>query len=150
MSFIGLKSYGYGEVKAKLRTSAQKVPDHAARSMRTSAKKIALLAKLQCPHETGALEDSIHLEEMINEGNRRLMIDVVAGGMSDGVDTDKYAVLIHENYESIGKPGPGTLAKMAANPGVVIGSKFVERAVDNSEERLIKAMIQVVTEVIVE
>jgi hypothetical protein len=147
MTFGTIKHTGIGTIKAKLRNIAQKVPDHAARTMRQGAENIVVMAKLQCPHDKGALEDSIHAEEMINEGNKRLAIDIVAGGVVDGVDVDQYAVQIHEHYEDV-KPGPNTLAKMAANPGVVIGSKFIDRAVDNSEAPLIAKMIEATVQVI--
>lgn len=152
MSFGSIKSFGIGEVKARLRNIAQKVPNHGARTMRSEADKIEKLSKLQCPHDDGRLEDSIHQEVMTDEGNKRLVIDIVAGGEIRGRDVDDYAVLIHENYEGQLKHGPGvnTLAKMAANPGVVIGSKFIERAVDAREEPLTKAMIQAIVEVIEE
>ena len=145
-----IKVEGVGQVKAMLRNVAQKSFPHAARTMRTGADKIVVLSKLQCPHDDGELEDSIH-QEVMDDGNRRLAIDIVAGGTVRGIDVDQYAVIIHENYEGQLKHGPGknTLAKMAANPGVVIGSKFIQRAVDASEEPLVKKMIEtIVTEVL--
>jgi len=152
MSFAKATITGVGQVKARLRNIAEKVPDHAARTMRTIAAKIEKQSKLQCPHDDGELEDSIHQEVMIDETNRRLVIDIVAGGVVRGVDVDQYAVIIHENYEGQLKHGPGknTLAKMAANPGVVIGSKFIQRAVDDAEPKLVKATIEAITTAVTE
>jgi len=151
MSFGNIKVEGIGQVKAMLRNVAQKAFPHAARVMRSAADNVEKMSKLQCPHDDGELEDSIHQEVMTDDGNRRLAIDIVAGGVVRGVDVDEYAVIIHENYEGQLKHGPGinTLAKMAANPGVVIGSKFIQRAVDAEEPRLEKSMLQaIVTEVL--
>lgn len=146
MSFGNIKSFGVGSVKAMLRNVAERAPPHAARVMRTWADKIETKSKLQCPHDDGELEDSIHQEVMRDEGNKRLVIAIVAGGVVRGVDVDEYAVLIHENYEGQLKHGPGkhTLEKIAANPGVVIGSKFIQRAVDEAKPRLVEETIQAV------
>jgi hypothetical protein len=141
MSFGKIKVEGVPQLKTKLRNIAQKVPDHAARVMRSASVNIVTLSQLQCPHDKGNLEESIHSEE--KKDGRRLAIDIVAGGTVNGENIDDYATLIHENYESM-KPGPNTLAKMAANPGILIGSKFIQRAVDASDERLRKSMIEAI------
>jgi len=99
---------------------------------------------LYAPVDDGQLERSIHLEKGY-EDNGRLMIAVVAGGMVDGINVDAYAALIHENYESM-KPGPNTIAKRDANPGVYVGGKFLDRAAKDSAEKLEKAIIKVVTD----
>lgn len=141
---MGLKIFGADKVVAFLRNMALKVPDHARRTMHKSADEIVIRAKLFCPHDTGALEDSIHKE--VGYGVRgRLEVDIVAG---EGLD---YATMIHENYENVVQhPGPGTEAKMAANPGVVIGSKFVTRAVDEQAPKMAPKMIEAIQTIIVD
>lgn len=128
--------YGAEALVALLRNVAVKVPDHARRTMHRGADLIVERAQLFTPVETHALEQSIH-KEVGFEGNRRLTIDVVAG---EGLD---YASLIHENYESM-HPGPGTIAKREANPGVYIGEHFLTRAVDEQAPKLEKMVIEAV------
>jgi hypothetical protein len=142
MSFIGLKATGIEEVKTQLRYAATKVPDNARKIMHRAADKIVQESKLNAPVDDGELEDSIH-KEIGYEGRGRLKIDIVAGGVIRGVDVDRYAVIIHENYEGTLKKGPGknTIAKMMANPGRIVGSKFIQRAVDKQRPKLMAAMI---------
>src|SRR4029077_19140389 len=97
---------------------------------------------LNAPDDDGQLESSIHLEKGY-EDNGRMMSALIAGGIVDGIKVDAYATLIHENYESM-KPGPNTIAKRDANPGVYVGGKFLDRAADDSAEKLEKALIKVV------
>lgn len=144
---IKSKVTGFDEVKVELRNLAEKSHDHAARTMRRAANRIVKRAQDYVPQDKGNLEASIHVETMKDE-RRRLAIDVVAGGVVNGVDTDRYAMLIHEHYESIlggkyGKgPSPGTLAKMAKHPGKV-GSKFLERAAKEEEPSILSKVIEV-------
>jgi hypothetical protein len=131
---------GFDQVMAQLRNAATKVPDNARKVMHRQADKIVELAKLMAPHDTGELEDAIH-KEISYEGRGRLVIDIVCGGTIRGVDVDRYAAEIHENYESM-KPGVGTIAKRAANPGIYVGGKFLERALNESLPKLNKALIE--------
>jgi hypothetical protein len=130
---------GVDEVILQLRNLAETVPDKARKTLHRGADEIVKLAKLQAPVDKHNLEDSIH-KEVKYEDNRRLAIDVVAGGEVNGVDVDQYAAMIHEHYSSM-KPGKNTIAKMAANPGVIVGEKFLERAYEKIEEKLNKDMI---------
>jgi hypothetical protein len=68
-----------------------------------------------------------------------MAVDIVVGGEVRGVDVDQYAMLIHENYRGM-NPGKGTLAKQAANPGRIVGEKFLERAVDDQMPKIIAQM----------
>jgi hypothetical protein len=142
MSFGRIRVSGAKEVAAELRYKATKVPENARKVMRRAADRIVKEAKLNAPVDDHELEDSIH-KEISYEGRGRLKIDIVAGGVIRGVDVDRYAVVIHENYEGTLKKGPGagTIAKQIANPGRVIGSKFIQRAVDAERPKLMKAMI---------
>lgn len=130
---------GIDELVANFRYLADKVPENARKTFHRETDKIVKEAKLNTPVDDGELEDSIH-KEVGYEQRGRLKIDIVAGGVVRGVNVDRYAVLIHENYESM-KPGPNTLAKRAANPGRYVGGKFLERAVDDGNKKLQKAMV---------
>jgi hypothetical protein len=135
---------GLDQLLITLQHGGEKVKDNARKVMKREADKIQERAVLYAPVDDGQLERSIHLEKGY-EDNGRLMIAVVAGGIVDGINVDAYAALIHENYESM-KPGPNTIAKRDANPGVYVGGKFLDRAAKDSAETLEKAIIKVVTD----
>lgn len=136
----GMRIKGGDELIAAFRYCAEKVPDHARRTMQNVTDKIVILAKLQTPHDTGDLEDSIH--KVVNRGERgRLEIDIVGG---EGLD---YAAEIDQNYSHMGI-GPGTFAKMEANPGIDIGEDFIGRAVDFYAEKLPEEIFQVTMQTI--
>lgn len=129
---------------ATMRNIAVKVPDHARRTMNRGADLIVERAQLFTPVDTHALEQSIHKETGF-EGRGRLTIDIVAGGGA----IDDYASEVHENYEHM-HPGPGTIAKREQNPGVYIGEKFLTRAVEEQEPKLVKMMIETIVNVMIE
>lgn len=142
--FVSLNAEGIEAVILRLRNLAQTVPDNARKVMHRGADRIVKEAKLNVPVDTHNLEESIRKE--VDYGFRgRLKIDITCGGEVNGVNVDQYAVIVHENYEGMLKhgPGPGTLAKMAANPGRIIGSKFLERALEAERDKLNRAMIGV-------
>lgn len=134
-----IKQFGCEELVAQFRSLAKKVPDNARKVMHRETDKIVERARLFAPRDDGELEQAIH-KVIGYEGRGRLKIDIEVGGIVNGVNVDRYAALIHENYESM-TPGPGTVAKRAANPGVRIGSKFLTRAIKESMPKLNKALI---------
>lgn len=137
---------GADQVFVALRNTADRVSATARKTMHRGADQIVREAKLNTPHDDGELEDSIKKEVAYGERGR-LQIDVVCGGIVRGVNVDNYAMEVHENYEGMLRhgPGPNTLAKMNANPGRYIGSKFLERARAAVAPKLIRDMIQAVT-----
>lgn len=139
-----MKVSGLDELFVKLVHGATKVKDNARKVMHRQGDAIQKRAVLYAPVDEGFLEKSIHVEKGY-EDNGRLVIAIVAGGIVEGKNVDAYAALIHENYESM-KPGPNTIAKRAANPGVYIGGKFLDRAANDSKEKLEKALIKAVTD----
>jgi hypothetical protein len=143
---MGMKTTGANELAAALFSKAKKVPDNARKVMHAQAKIIVREAKLNAPVDDRELEDSIAIKKSYEERGR-LRIEIVAGGVVRGVDVSRYAMIIHENYEGQLKNGPGknTLAKMAANPGRWIGSKFLERARQAQQKKLMSALIHSVT-----
>jgi hypothetical protein len=130
------------ELHALLKSNARKVPERARKVMHSASDKIVEEARLNAPVDDAELEDSIH-KEVSYTGRGRLVIHVIAGGVVRGVNVDRYAAEIHENYESY-TPGPGTVAKRQANPGRYVGSKFLQRAVDDHKEKLLKVMVDAV------
>jgi len=135
---------GIQEVIVGLRYIAQKIPANGRKQMHRIADQIVKEAKLNAPHDTGALEDSIH-KVVTYEGTGRLSINIEMGGFVDGVDVDIYAVQVHENYSSM-HPGKGTIQKRLANPGRYIGEKFLERAEMAVRPNVNSEILQAVTE----
>lgn len=137
---VGLKAKGFQQVMAQLNHAADRVHENGRKTMHRGADKIVKEAKLNAPVDEHNLEESI--KKVVSKGVRnRLKINIVAGGMVNGVNVTKYAVAVHENYSSK-KPGSGTIQKRAANPGRYIGEKFIDRAVDNQEDKLMKALVE--------
>jgi hypothetical protein len=137
-----IKITGLEEFRIGLRYASEKVKDASRKQMHRSADKIVREAQLNAPVDKHNIEESIHKE--ITYGLRgRLKIDIVAGGIVNGVNVDQYIALMHENYESY-KPGKATLEKRAANPGRYIGSGFLSRAVEENKPRLIESLIDTV------
>ncbi|SER25931.1 Bacteriophage HK97-gp10, putative tail-component [Faunimonas pinastri] len=139
-----MRAEGFDQLVIALRHAGERVEDKARKTMRRGADKIVKTAQLYAPVDKHNLEDSIH-KEIGYERRGRLKIDIVMGGEVNGVNVDRYALLVHENYSSL-KPGAGTIAKRMANPGVYIGEKFLERAMADSEAKLKNAMISAVAE----
>jgi hypothetical protein len=123
---------GIEEVYAALRNEAERVSSTARKTMHRGADQIVKEARLNAPRDTGDLEEAIHKDVSYGERNR-LQIDIVM----DEVD---YGTEMHEHYPE-DRPGPGTLAKRAANPGRHVGGKFITRAVEFVAPKLIKDMI---------
>lgn len=138
-----MKASGFEAVKAFLRNVAEIVPINARKAMHRGADLIIKEAQLNAPVDKHNLENSIHKEVSYVGLRGRLAITLVAGGYVGGVNVDDYAMEIHEHYDAR-NPGPGTQAKMKANPGRKIGAKFLERAVRDQEAKLRKSVIEAV------
>lgn len=132
---IGMKVTGIGSVRTQLTNIARKVPDGSRKLMYRKANEIVKLAKMMVPEDTGALMDSIRIERGYESPGGRLFINVVVGDrvvvLANGreVDLNQYALIIHETYSSM-NPGARARAKQAANPGVLVGEKFMTRAAE--------------------
>jgi len=139
---INMKVKGIDQLIAQLRHTAEKVSDSARKTMHREADRIVEQARLYAPVDKHNLEESIRKD--VHYGHRgRLQIDIVMGGIVNGVNVDTYAVEVHENYDDA-RPGPGTQAKRDANPGVHIGRKFLTRAMEERAPILQRAMISAV------
>lgn len=102
-------------------------------------------AQANVPVDTHNLEDAIHISKReTKRGNHAVTIEVSGEG-SDGRDVEEYAMEVHENYESY-KPGPGTLAKRAADPSHYVGSGYMERAVDAKKKEAVDLVKKAIRE----
>lgn len=153
---VQLNIYGMGHAVSMLRSIGERVPDAARGQMKRSAQRIVELAQLYVPEDTGDLKKSIRIERSYGE-NGRLEIDIVAGDetvMKLGgriINLDQYAALVHEAYERLVAPhgpGPKTLAKMEANPGVHIGSHFLTRAGEDEEPKLEEKLVALIDKIV--
>ncbi len=142
-----MKASGIASVQASFRTIGKRIPLETREELVAAREDVIELAKLQTPVDKFNLEESIREGEEL-DGAGHLKLEVVAGGMVHGVNVDLYAAKVHEFYELIGKPGPGTREKMAANPGVQIGSGFLTRALETIRETMTGRMTKVVRKII--
>lgn len=135
-----VKVTGVSEVRLELRNIGDRVVETARKTMHRSAQRIETMAKRMAPVDHGNLEESIHIER--STGDRgRLQLDVVAGGVVNGVDTDQYAAIMHESDYELGWQ---SIDKQASNPDVVVGRKYLERAAEDEEAKLRPRMIAAV------
>jgi HK97 gp10 family phage protein len=137
-----MKVYGCEELAGLMKELAGRVPKQGRKILERGAEKIVKEAQLNAPVDKHNLEDAIHMEKGY-EGRGRLKVDIVVGGEVRGVDVDRYAMLIHENYEGM-NPGKGTIKKREANPGRYVGGKFLERAVDDMMPKIQKQMAEAI------
>lgn len=150
---IGMKITGTNEVKVELRNVADRVADTARSAMRRSAIRIRDEARINAPRDLWNLEDSIQIVRDVGvSGRLQLDIDIIP--VVNGVNVAQYALIIHENYNSIivedGDPNrrQGTREKQEQYPNNVIGEKFLERAANDEQKTLQKYMIEAVTKAI--
>jgi hypothetical protein len=143
---MGIKISGDKIVVASLRYQADKVPEAGRKTMHRIANAVVKDAQLFAPVDKHNLEKSI--TKQVSYGERgRLQIEIAAGGYVNGVDVSEYVAKVHENY-SMMKPGPGTIVKRAANPGVYIGEKFLDRAIKKHADRAVEIVRQAVNQVL--
>lgn len=140
---IRMRALGIEKVKVELRNIGEMVVDNARKTMRASAKRIVKEAQLNAPVDDHQLEKAIHVVR--DYGDRgRLEINIEVGGVVDGVNVDDYAALMHEGSYNL---GPASQQKQAANPGRIIGPKFLTRAAEEEEEKLDSKMIAAIRRV---
>lgn len=141
-----MEEFGCDELIVTLTNIARKVPETGRKTMHRGADKIIKEAQLNAPVDKHNLEQSITKEIGYDQDQGgRLTIIIRVGGSVNGVDVEEYAMSVHENYGDM-TPGPGTIAKREANPGRYVGEKFLQRAVEDQRQKLMKAMIDAIYE----
>lgn len=141
------------KVLAELRHTGDRVVGSARGAMRRAAARIVENARINAPRDRWNLEESIQLVR--DYGIRgRLELTIEMGGVVNGVNVDQYALIIHENYEGIivdddnPERRQGTREKQAQYPNHYIGGKFLSRAVDEEQQKLMKHLVGAVTHAI--
>lgn len=138
---MGLKVTGVSQVAHRLENLHEgRVTDRPRLAMRNGAYAVRNLARQQAPFLEGTLEKAIKVDEDRGGINRRKRFTIyVDESMSvpgrPGKSVGDYAVEMHEGTY---KHGKGTNEKQAANPGVKVGRKYLERAVDELSDDIIK------------
>lgn len=139
-------------VAVELRHIGERVVSTARGAMHRSGERILANAKLNAPVDKFNLEEAIQI--VSSRGVRgRLQIDIDVVDSIHGVNVAQYALIIHENYESIATSDApdareGTKQKQAANPGRYVGGKFLERAADEERRKLQPHLVEAVTKAI--
>lgn len=109
--------------------------------LKKGAEDIKTLSQRMAPHKHGALERAHDVEIDESDLSAIVFVDKDAPG-EDGRPVGRYADMMHEGLYpgSRFKLGPGSIAKQAANPGILIGGKFLERAAEELAPEIIKRM----------
>ena len=139
----------FDQLRLMILQGGERASNAAKRQMGKEAKMICAEAKQNAPvleshdgkWDGTPLEDSIRVETDYGGSNGRKRFSVVVGGEAGGVDVDRYAMIMHEAVYNL---GPDSEAKQAANPGVLVGRKYLERAYDERAPHIVNDLIQVV------
>lgn len=122
-------------VDTTLRNSYERSSHAALRALRRGATVMHRAAINNAPVDEGTLEDAIRIEESRGEKNRiqiRLFVDEsvpVPGRLRKTVGS--YAIRMHEGVYKLGEL---SREKQMSLPGVKVGRKYIERAVDDNIE----------------
>lgn len=136
---MGVVLSGFKPLEVYLRNIAERSSRGAREELEQGALDIKKLARLYVPEDTTALKQSILLGSEIHGftkkvNGRNVYTVEVDMNMPDGHNGHQvvgdYADMVHEHYQ-IMKAGKNTVDKRAANPGVYIGEKFLERAMED-------------------
>lgn len=123
---------GFNELTATLENIAERSSRGGREELLKGAESIKELAKVYAPRDLMNLENSIKRGELSGLFGRKAYTAYVDESMSAGgkKKVGDYADIIHELYHNF-QPGEETLKKMRDNPGVHIGGKYLERALDD-------------------
>lgn len=123
---------GFDELTATLENVAERSGSGARSELLKGAEQIRDLAKVYAPRDLKNLESSIKQGVIKGLFGRNGYTAYVDGTMSAGrkKTVGDYADIIHELYHTF-EPGEETKNKMRDNPGVPIGGKYLERALDD-------------------
>lgn len=143
---MGMKVFGVNTVATRLENQHKKTNPKALAAMREGAKEIADLAKKQAPVDQHNLENAIITQEdRLGFNNRvRISIFVDEGRGVAGRPGKKIGDYARRMHEGVYKLGDKSRAKQDSNPSVRVGRKFLTRAIDELEKKIIKSVMQAV------
>lgn len=152
---MSFKVEGLDLVKFMISQGGEKAIKGAIDHMRVEANAMAELARRQAPVDEGNLEDAIIVRDdgggRDNAGRfQRKTVVVEVDNNKTVVDSSgraklvgDYAWVMHEHLTPASNEyqlGKLSLAKQAANPDVIVGGKFLERAVEEVSKGLMDRM----------
>lgn len=134
---MGLSVTGVAKTLLALKRTEDRTNKALLRSMRRSAEKVKTLAQAFAPVDEGNLEDAIVVAEdrSVSTGNRAVaFVGVDPSRLGEGYQRygRRYDILTHEGSYTLGKRSQ---AKQDAS-GLKVGSKYLERAVQELEEEI--------------
>lgn len=121
---------GVEALLTKLSQTGERAVRGVSEEIKEGAKDIQDLARLQAPVDEGNLEDAIKVEVDRSGINGRIQAYVYVDSdheADEGKTVGDYAPRMHEGTYNL---GPRSRIKQSA-AGVVVGRKFLERAVDD-------------------
>lgn len=138
---MGVAVLGVDDLVVSLRNTAERSSRGVRDALDSGARDIQELARLQAPVDIGALEKSIKMDSFRDEnsssGRKAFIVYVdLDEPADDGKVVGDYAEMMHEGEYDL---GPRSEAKQSANPGVIVGPKFLERAIDELEDDIQRA-----------
>lgn len=138
---------GVDSLLAKLSQTGERAVRGVSEEIKEGAKDIQDLARLQAPVDEGNLEDAIKVEVDRSGINGRIQAYVYVDSdqdTGDGRTVGEYSNYMHEGTYNL---GPRSQIKQSA-AGVVVGRKFLERAVDDLApgiiDRVYRAMQRII------
>lgn len=143
MAYSG--GFNMDKLKQSLYRKAERIEHEVKEAVDQAAEMIRDEARANVPVDTHNLESAIRItNRRTRSGNHAVDIEVVGDGV-DGRDAEAYAKEIEENYHTY-KPGPGTLAKRAADPTHYVGEGYMRRAVEKKKKEAVDLIRQAVRE----
>lgn len=131
---------GFEELVASLQNTAERSSRGAREELVKGAYKIKNLAELYAPVDKGNLEKAIKVGEEIGVNRRKAYFVFVDETLpaGDGKTVGDYATEMHEGTYKLGKDSE---KKQQSNPGIVVGRKYLERAMLDLDDE-IKAAVE--------
>lgn len=132
---MAFKATGIRDVVKNVQNFAKSTNRQSRRVMDRYAEKMEKLARDNAPVDTGNLEEAIEGHTRTRIGRRKtITVEINDFRHDDGTPANDYGALLHETRDW--KLGPKSQAKAAG--GKQVGSKFIERAVDELLPDLVK------------
>ena len=135
---MGARVKGGDDLQVYMTNVAERSNEKIRRGMRHGAKMIKEGSIERVPVDEHNLEEAHHIVETRGARNR-IEIAVEVSGQGVNRDVDDYAMRVHEAYPGDSNPGSrgeGTNRKQAAKPTVYVGGKYLERALDENEDKI--------------
>jgi len=121
---------------ARWRRSGGIMSDKMQRVMAAAGALVTKRSEERAPFLKGNLE-AAHSARFTRRNRSQITVEVSVGGTVNGVNVDNYVMEMHEGDYNL---GPNSRIKQAANPRVRIGRKFLERAVEASEDEIVESI----------